>query len=352
MKIPYPLKPFHMWKMRLLFPPLFHILTDGCGYFLAPRLVGGWYGSNWSFSDYFPEYLLGTAGMYVITECNFWTYYAMDRIFPWEKDCTKRLLVQLAFSIIFSIGAAVMLRSIIPWMLPGHSEAGIDSLVILTGLTSFTLSVVFLGLFVFHRMSASLLEAEQLKQENLIAQNQALRQQIDPHFLFNSITTLTTLIEENKDLAVEFVHRLARVYRHVLKSKEHDLVDLKTEIEFVRDYAFAFEMRFGAQFRLTIGIPDRVLTSLIPPLTLQILVENAVKHNVISGEQPLLIHIGLEGDSRVVVRNSLRRKQSTSSPTHIGLNNIMARYKLLSHGIVEVIEEKDEFIVKLPLVKA
>jgi two-component system, LytTR family, sensor kinase len=351
MKIPYPLKPSSMWQVRLLFPPLFHLFADTIGLLLAPTLYAGWFAQKPSWSQYLPEFILGTLGMYVITESNFWSYYYLERKLPWERDCGKRLVVQLFFSLFFSILAAFVIRWVVAWFHPGHTEIMTESFAVLTACTTFILSVVFLGLFVFHRMSASLIEAEQLKQENLIAQNQALRQQIDPHFLFNSITTLTTLIQENKDLAIEFVQRLSKVYRHVLQSKEHDLVDLKTEVEFVRDYAFAFEMRFGEQFHLTIEIPKKFLTSRIPPLTLQILVENAVKHNIISREHPLDIFINMDGESKLVVRNTLQRKPALSSPTHIGLNNILTRYKYVSQGIVEVIENEREYIVKLPLVK-
>jgi two-component system, LytTR family, sensor kinase len=350
MQIPYPLKPSSMWQMRLFFPPLFHMFADGVGMLLAPGISVGWYGQKPFWSQYIPEFLFGTAGMYVITECNYWAYYLLERVVPWEKNNRSRLLAQLLFALLFSFIAAYIIRIALVWFHPNHPE-GVEGLVVLTVSTSFILSVIFLGMFVFHRMSASLRESEQLKRENLIAQNQALRQQIDPHFLFNSITTLTTLIEEDKHLAIDFVRRLANVYRHVLDSKEHDLVDLKTEAALVRDYAFAFEMRFGNHFRLVMNIPEDVMAFRIPPLTLQILVENAVKHNTVSGEHPLTIEILPEGYSKLVVRNNIQRKQAQRSPTHVGLNNILARYKYVSEGIVEVIENEKEFIVKLPLVK-
>jgi two-component system, LytTR family, sensor kinase len=351
MRIPFPLRPGTLWQARLLVPPIFHAIADALGIILAPSIAIGWYGQKPFWSQYIPEYLLGTAGMYIITESNYWAYYVLERVIPWEKHNTKRLAAQLIFSVLFSIGAAYFIRIALVEVHPGHDVAAVESLVILTASTSFILSVIFLGIFVFHRLSASLLEAEQLKRENLIAQNQALRQQIDPHFLFNSITTLTTLIEEDKKLAVDFVRRLANVYRHVLDSKEHDLVDLKTEAALVRDYAFAFEMRFGDHFHLSMNIPETAMTYRIPPLTLQILVENAVKHNVSSGDHPLNIDIALEGTSKLIVRNNLQRKPAHRSSTHIGLNNILARYQYVSEGIVEVIETAEEFIVKLPLIK-
>ncbi len=351
MKIPYPLKPFSMWQMRLLFPPLFHIFADAIGLLIAPTLYSGWFDLKMSWLQFLPEFILGTIGMYAITESNFWSYYFLERKLPWERNCGKRLTVQLLFSLFFSIISGYIILWFVVLLHPGRGDLFTESFVILTALTTFVLSVIFLGIFVFHRMSASFIEAEQLKQENLIAQNQALRQQIDPHFLFNSITTLTTLIEENKDLAIDFVRRLANVYRNVLNSKEHDLVDLGTEIELVRDYAFAFETRFNGHFSIAIDIPNKMSVYRMPPLTLQILVENAVKHNVVSREHPLRIQITTEGDSKLVVRNNLQRKQVSSSPTHIGLNNILSRYKHVSGGIVEVVETKTEFLVKLPLIK-
>jgi two-component system LytT family sensor kinase len=351
MKIPYPLKPSSMWQARLLLPPLFHLFADTMAMILAPTLFSGWYGQKPFWSQYIPEFTVATVGMYAITESNYWAYYVLDRVLPWERNNAKRLAFQMLFSLFFSVVAAFVVRWVMAQLHPGDDEAGVQTFVILTASTTFVLGVIFLGMFVFHRMSASLIEAEQLKRENLIAQNQALRQQIDPHFLFNSITTLTTLIEEDKTLAIDFVRRLANVYRYVLNSKEYDLVDLRTEIGLVRDYAFAFEMRFADHFHMTVNIPDEAMAFRIPPLTLQILVENAVKHNVVSREHPLNIQIGMEGNSKLIVRNNLQRKQASSSPTHVGLNNILARYKHVSEGIVEVIENEKEFIVKLPLVK-
>jgi two-component system LytT family sensor kinase len=351
MKIPYHLKPFSLWKTRLLFPPLFHILADSIGWLLAPSLYDAWFSDFFFWTQYVPQFLLATLGMYIISESNFWTYYFLNKILPWERNSIKRLSFQLVFALVFTIIASIIIRPILFLVHEKTDSPTIDNLVVLTTAITILLSVIFLGIFVFQRMRESLIETEELKRENLVAQNQALRQQVDPHFLFNGLNTLTILIAEDKELAIDFVRRLSKVYRYVLQSKELDLIDLKTELEFVQDYVFAFKMRFGEHFQINIEIPDNCLSLKIPPLTLQILVENAVKHNVISKEHPLHIHIGTEGNSLAVVRNTLQPKPATISPTHIGLNNILTRYRFVSEGIVEVLEGEKEFIVKLPLIK-
>ena len=152
-------------------------------------------------------------------------------------------------------------------------------------------------------------------------------------------------------IVVDFVRRLSHVYRHVLQSKQHDLVSLGTEIDIVRDYAFAFEKRFGTNFHLVIDLPEEMLSGQIPPLTLQILVENAVKHNIITDEHPLSIRIERDGESHIVVRNAIHRKTNTSSPTHIGLQNILDRYRYVAQGIVEVTERNGDFTVRLPVIR-
>lgn len=171
-------------------------------------------------------------------------------------------------------------------------------------------------------------ENELLHQENLMARFETLKSQIDPHFLFNAMNTLYTLVETEPAKAREFIASFSALYRKVLTSRERTIVPLKEELELVHHYLFLQRIRFGESLRVTVEVPAAALGRYLPPFTLQMLLENAVKHNVISAAHPLHIHIGVEQD-RLVVRNDLRPRGTSADGTGTGLENIRRRYAML-----------------------
>lgn len=193
------------------------------------------------------------------------------------------------------------------------------------------------------------LKAEQMEKENLLSQFSALKSQVNPHFLFNSLSILSSLVKKDPDLSEQFIDRLARAYRYILEQHETDLVPLSTELEFLQSYTFLLQTRFEHKFEVNIHLdPKTVENARIPPLTLQILVENAVKHNRMSKREPLLITIEQEGD-RLCVRNNFRPRGVEVTSTGMGLQNIMNRFALLTDRTVQAGEREDEFVVKVPL---
>jgi sensor histidine kinase YesM len=192
-------------------------------------------------------------------------------------------------------------------------------------------------------------QLDKLQQENLLSQFEALKSQVNPHFLFNTFSTLIAVIEENPDSAANFVQQLSNVYRYVLQSKDSQSVELKNELEFLESYNFLLSKRFGNNFILEICIEQEYLEKQIPPLTLQLLVENAIKHNIISSKKPLKVEILVEGNDYVCVRNNLQKKNIVESSMKIGLQNIINRYKYLCEKNVEVISNHSFFIVRVPL---
>lgn len=171
-------------------------------------------------------------------------------------------------------------------------------------------------------------ENEFLHQENLMARFETLKSQIDPHFLFNAMNTLYTLVETEPKKAREFVSSFSALYRKVLTSRERTIVPVKEELELVHHYLFLQRIRFGESLQVTVDVPASALHRYLPPFTLQMLLENAVKHNVISAAHPLHIHIGVEQD-KLVVRNDLRPRGTSAEGTGTGLENIRKRYAML-----------------------
>ena len=306
------------WRIAL--PPVLHLFCDISGYFIYPEIVTSHYAGPLWFWSYLEEFVVITMGLYCVSEGNVRAYTWFEERIPWEKHPGKRLAVQLLFALAWTVVAAGIVTFLL--VIFGQEVLSRD-LTINMLLMSLIVTVGVVIIFFFQKMKASWVEAEHLRGETAAAQEHALRQQTDPHFLFNSLNTLTSLIAEDPALATQYVGRLSKVYRYVLQSKDHTLVTLGEELEFVRDFAFGFSLRFGESFRLNVEVPPRYLETFIPPLTLQILVENCVKHNIVSKHKPLSVHIGTENNGRLVVSNHVQHKTAENSPTRMGLKNII-----------------------------
>lgn len=192
-------------------------------------------------------------------------------------------------------------------------------------------------------------EAEALKRENLQSQLESLKEQIKPHFLFNSLSTLIGLIDEDKERSKKFVEELAFVYRYLLQSSEKDLIPLAEELAFIKAYYYLLKTRFEERLLLDIYIGIAMAQQWIPPLTLQILVENAVKHNFISAQKPLRVTIRECGEHEIEVINNLQRKTPAAPSTGKGLGHLMTKYKLLQLAEPKIIETPDHFTVRVSL---
>jgi sensor histidine kinase YesM len=191
-------------------------------------------------------------------------------------------------------------------------------------------------------------ELYKLQKENLISQLEALKNQIDPHFLFNNFSTLTSIIEENQETAVNFVEELSNVYRYVLQTRVHSLVSVKEELTFIQSYLFLMTKRFGKNLTVSIDIPEKFHNLYILPFSLQLLIENAIKHNIISMKKPLTIEIFIHNDN-IVIRNNLQKKTIPVKSAHVGLANIENRYRLVSDKQVRIMTSDLEFRVEIPL---
>lgn len=191
--------------------------------------------------------------------------------------------------------------------------------------------------------------AEQLKREATQAQFVALKNQVSPHFLFNSLSILSSLVEVDPKLSVRFISHLSKVYRYILEQRDSERVSLKTELDFLNAYAFLLNIRFEGKLLVQNRVAEPVATRYgIAPLTLQLLVENAVKHNQMSQAQPLLVTIDTE-DDYLIVRNPLQTRPQVEESTGLGLENIRNRYRLLTDRPMSAGEEDNAFVVKIPL---
>ena len=213
------------------------------------------------------------------------------------------------------------------------------------------LNIINLIFFYIRRLRQTQLEAEEFKKISVQAQLQSLRNQVNPHFLFNNLNVLSTLILKNPEKAVEFIEQFSKVYRYVLQNQEKEMVDLQSELEFIQSYLYLLKTRFNGSLNINLNINEATRSLYVVPVALQMLIENAIKHNVGSQKKPLNVEVFTEDDDKLVVRNNLQPKETQEPSTQIGLANIAKRYQHLSKKTVEVLRENGSFTVKLPLLK-
>jgi len=191
-----------------------------------------------------------------------------------------------------------------------------------------------------------------LQKENLQSQFDVLKQQVNPHFLFNSLNVLTSLIKLEPDLAEKFSEQLSKVYRYILENKDNELVDLQTELNFLDAYIFLLNIRFVGKLIVNINIPESRRRDLIIPLAMQLLIENAIKHNTMSKSEPLNIDVFIDENNFLNIINNLQERPSQLVSTGVGLKNIQNRYLLLNNSEPKFKKTETHFIAQVPLVLA
>ena len=279
--------------------------------------------------------------------------------YPQFNDVRRRLMIQSLVMLIFTL----LVNNILGYLLdgicglrepggyPGHTLSDIilnsNSAALFCTLTAVA---IYEGIYFMSELKKSVEEKEMLKRESLMAQLNALKTQVNPHFLFNNLNTLSSIIPENPKQAVSFVQQLSKVYRHILEVKDEKSISTREELDVLKAYAFLLKTRFGDNLDINIDIPEEKLQKQIVPLSLQILMENAIKHNIISAERPLRINVFTE-NGNLVVSNNLQMKNQITESTGIGLDNIRNRYLLLGERQMRVIENGADFTVSIPLIE-
>lgn len=277
-------------------------------------------------------------------------HYLLDKKYPDFKDLYKRFGRQITFSIIWFL--IVFITS----FLLKHEEVGNEAEVFRVFLFFVAFGTVFVYIMTLDLLSVKVIigyreaekNIEKLKREKLRLAYQSLADQINPHFLFNNLSVLISEIQYNQKNAVEFTQKLANVYRYVLDTKDKIIVDLKSEADIAKAYIFLHKTRLGDGLNIIIDEEKDMKNMMIPPLSIQTLIENAIKHNITDVDKPLTIEIYGEGD-KVCVKNNLQHKKCTYS-TNTGLDNLKKRYNILGDYEVEIIKSDDYFLVKLPII--
>lgn len=280
--------------------------------------------------------------------------FFQSRYKKWHETKT-RILAQTVTVLLYVLGAKIPL-SFLDSFLIHHKPFGWETyklgLYQSIFITLLIASIYEAGYF-FRHWKNSIIDNEKLKSENLKAQFDTLKNQVNPHFLFNSLNTLSAIIMEKPQEAVTYVEKLSALYRYILQYRNEETVSLKTEIENIESYFYLQSIRFGDNLILLIDVPQHCLAFRLPALSLQVLAENAVKHNVVSSKKPLTLTLTLENIENkyfLNVSNNLQPKKALEDSTGLGLYNLMERYRQICAEELYIFKTTTDFTVKLPLI--
>ena len=302
-------------------------------------------------------FLVLTLFLFLIWEWAAWLSGMLDKSAPWSKGFGKRLFLQLLYTclgalLICNIPYGVYKWYSITYLETAGSISSIGYVLLLVNgfilIFAFLVTGLQLSLYFMEKWKNAHLEAEQLKRETVKAQLDALRSQVDPHFLFNNFNTLYGLIQESPKLAGEYLLQLSDIYRYILQHREQEVVPLHEEVELAKSYLFLLQNRYEKALCVTWDLDNSHDTLYLPPLTLQMLLENAVKHNTIEAEEPLHIWITMKSNGYLEVGNSVKRREGVSS-TKLGLQQLQQRLSYLTDKSLKVTEEEGQFSVCVPL---
>lgn len=257
---------------------------------------------------------------------------------------------QLIGSLLFGIGVMLALAWVQQLMLSQINFGPVMLMVEVRGILINLVFYMFLNLLYQNYENQRVnIELERIKSDNLGAQYDLLKQQINPHFLFNSLNTLKAMVETQDKNSVDFIIKLSNFYRFTLESRKLDLIHVADEMEILQAFLFLLKARFEDGFTFTNRLEEKYLATLIPPFTLQLLIENCIKHNIVSLDKPLHIELYIE-DEMIVVENKLQPKLGEDSSLGVGLKNISMRYSHLLNKEIEIIKTDQVFKIKLPLI--
>ena len=266
------------------------------------------------------------------------------------KQPVRLLVIQISALLVFVSFTEYLQLIALNKLFPEVSKAVDKKEMIATAtLITFLISSIYASIGFFLQWKKNLVKAEMLEKANLEARYEVLKTQVNPHFLFNSLNTLLSLVEGNSE-AERYIETLSEFMRYILKTRDVKGVMLKEELEVAEQYMYLQKSRFQGKLEIEFEVPHDFQGFLVPPLTLQMLLENAIKHNEISNEHMLRIVVKVEDGSFLVVQNNLNKKLDSEPSTGIGLKNIQSRYLILHEMEIQVNATNETFIVKLPLV--
>ena len=279
---------------------------------------------------------------------------ALDKYFSFHKNVGVRFIVGILGHNLISWG--VILGALYFYNLYTKEHYSFQNaydeilikIAILVFIAILLFQIIYFALYSYYSYTTYQISSVQQKRKQIELQLGALKSQLSPHFLFNSLNTVTSLIYKDEHKAGNFVRRLAKLYLYTIDSYNQRLVNLEEELDFVKSYLYLIQTRFKGSFYCDVDLPKEIYKTKVPPLAIQMLVENAVKHNIMQNDNPIYVEIVREGDF-ISVSNNINEKPSGVTSHKIGLDNIDSRYKLLAGKGIVITKDK-QFQVKIPII--
>lgn len=272
----------------------------------------------------------------------------LSLFYNWKTQPLQRFAIGVVGMIVYTLGIVFII-------IKAYSFAGfklgddLEQTYVSTVVITLIITMFMTGRAFLMNWKQTEIDAEKARRESAVARYDSLKNQVNPHFLFNSLNALTNLVYEDKEKAVSFIKQLSQVYRYVLESADKELVSIEEELDFLKSYIFLQEIRFGQKLKINVFIHNK--KGLIAPLALQMLIENAIKHNVIAENAPLLVEV-YEEEKYWTVKNKINIKSNLEESIGKGLKNIQERYSFVSDLPVTIKNENGYFIVSIPILQS
>jgi two-component system, LytTR family, sensor kinase len=335
-------------------------------------VVGGvlsilfYYYLHFSETDSFPKAESNAAGILLSMITGFCVGSALyvinqffDRWIPWKQHFAARFLIGYLCNVIVALLVMLAATSVIVQIfsfkvfwegLTVDDEDLIFKILILVFCSLFIYKIVYALLYSYQHYAIAQIENLQRERKQLELQFEALKGQVSPHYLFNSLNTISSLLFKDLPSAEQFIRRLAQTYQYILATQHKKFVLLREEVEFVNSYYYLLRIRFQQQLEVEINLPSGIMNSKIPPLTLQMLVENAVKHNNLAGDNKLFVYITAQDNKYLKVINTKTGMADGVSSFRVGLENIKKRYQFFTDAAISV-KDDEKFTVSLPVIQ-
>jgi two-component system LytT family sensor kinase len=286
---------------------------------------------------------------FLVWEGNRYIFSRSRQFFPNYNQTTKRLIYQTLISLTYTLLTTIFVDYFFcDYLLNYHDHPPLLLGFRISLIPTLVVTLIYESVYFFQSWKHNIQQTEALARENVQSQLEALKNQLDPHFLFNSLNTLASFIGDDNIPAQKYLEQLSDVYRYVLVSRDKTTVSLEEEMAFVESYIYLNKARFRENLQVETHIDATAYQQQIAPLSLQMLVENALKHNIVSKEKPLKISIFQESNY-LSIANNLQEKRTFEKSTKVGLQNIINRYRLLTDKQVEIIKNDWNFTVRIPL---
>ncbi len=288
---------------------------------------------------------------FVLAYPDMFMIYHLNKTAPWGKKNIIRIVAQLLFAVSYSVVLSIAITTLVNWVQPYRETFSgvLVSNALIYAIANLFIMAILEGWMFFGESRQAEQRARSLQEELSQIKFEVLKSQINPHFMFNSLNVLSGLINKDVSKAQQFIDEFSHIYRYVLETIEQPVTTLEKELDFMRSYLFLQQIRYGNALSYSVNIPAQFMKLVLPPLSLQVVLENAIKHNIINESKPLKIEL-LSENHYLMVKNNIQPKISMGTSTGLGLKNLSKRYTLISSEKPVFSVETNHYLAKLPLI--